>query len=104
MRRFLEPKWTEAAQFRPPASFQVVAEHGVAYLEMPGDVTWFDESGRHDEQHEMDRPLGQMLSDRFYRIVVHGLTASPGLGDAIWSREMVLAAKQHQAEGHKISL
>jgi predicted dehydrogenase len=93
VRRFLHPKWTEAAQFRPPPAFQVVAQRGMAYLDMPGDVTWFDESGRHDESLELERPLGEMLSDRFYRTVIHGLKASPGLRDAEIARQMVITAR-----------
>lgn len=98
VRRFMQPRWTEAADFRRPASFQVVAEHGMASLEMPGEITWFDESGRHDESLEMDRPLGEMLADRFYRIIVHGLNPSPGLADMEWARSMLLQARQAQAQ------
>jgi len=94
LRRFVQPKWTDAAGFRPPPSFQVIAEHGVAYLDMPGEVTWFDQSGQHDETHELDRPLGEMLADRFYRIVVHGLNPSPGLNDAAWARSMMMQGQR----------
>jgi predicted dehydrogenase len=100
VRRFLQPRWTEAAEFHRPASFQVVAEHGMASLEMPGEITWFDESGRHDESLEMDRPLGEMLADRFYRIIVHGLNPSPGLIDMEWARRMVLDARQPRGQEH----
>jgi hypothetical protein len=102
IRRYLQPKWTEAAQFRPAPSFHVVAEHGVAILEMPGEVTWFDESGRHDESLEMDRPLGELLSERFYRILVHGLNPSPGLSDARWARMLLREARRHRATGAKV--
>jgi hypothetical protein len=99
LRRFVQPQWTEAASCRRPPSFQVVAENGIALLEMPGEVTWFDQSGRHDESLEMDRPLGEMLADRFYRIVVHGLNPSPGLGDMEWARSMLRQARQGVGEG-----
>jgi predicted dehydrogenase len=91
--RFLQPQWTEAANFRRVSRFQVIAQHGVAFLEMPGEITWFDQSGRHDESFDMDRPLGEMLSDRFYRIVRHGLNPSPGLSDAVWARRMIIDAR-----------
>jgi predicted dehydrogenase len=100
--RYVQPVWTEAAKFRTGPSFHVVAERGMAFLEMPDQVTWFDASGRHDELLEMDRPLGEMLADRFYRIVVHGLNPSPGLSDAQWARRMVSEARRHQAEGRKV--
>jgi len=92
-RQFRKPQWTDAAKFRGSPSFQVVAEHGVAFVEMPGEVTWFDHAGRHDESLEMDRPLGEMLIDRFYRIVVHGLNPSPGLNDAARARAMLIEAR-----------
>jgi hypothetical protein len=101
VRRFLQPRWTEAAEFRRPPGFQVVAEHGMASLEMPGEITWFDESGRHDESLEMDRPLGELLADRFYRIIVHGLNPSPGLADMEWARRMVLDARQPRGQQHE---
>jgi hypothetical protein len=65
----------------------------MAFLENPGEITWFDQSGRHDESLEMDRPLGEMLADRFYRIIVHGLNPSPGLSDMQWARSMVVRAR-----------
>lgn len=99
LQRFAQPHWTEAANFHRPPSFQVVAEHGMAFLEMPGEVTWFDQSGRHDESLEMDRPLGEMLADRFYRIIVHGLNPSPGLSDMEWARSMLLQARQPHEPG-----
>ena len=76
---------------------------GKCYHELPAQVTWFDASGRHEESLEMDRPLGEMLADRFYRIVVHGLNPSPGLIDAQWARRMVSEARRHQAEGRKVT-
>lgn len=94
LRRFLSPRWSEAARFQRPPSFQVIAEFGVAYLELPGEVTWFDESGQHQESLESDRPLGELLSDRFYRTIVHGLNPSPGLADAISARRMVKLARE----------
>jgi predicted dehydrogenase len=101
IRRFAQPTWNEAAQFGRPPCFQVVAEHGVAFVQMPSDVTWFDRSGRHDETLEMERSLGEMLSDRFYRIVVHGLTPSPGLDDLDWARRIVAQARLARAQGHR---
>jgi predicted dehydrogenase len=96
--RYLQPQWTEAARFQRSACFQVVAEHGMAFLDMPGQITWFDQSGRHDESLDMDRPIGEMLNDRFYRIVRHGLNPSPGLDDAVWARRMILQARDSQVE------
>jgi predicted dehydrogenase len=98
VRRFQQPQWSEAAGFRRAPSFQVIAQHGMAYLEMPGEITWFDQSGCHEESHDIDRPLGEVLSDRFYRIVRHGLTPSPGLIDAVWARRMVLEARHSHTE------
>jgi predicted dehydrogenase len=97
--RFLQPQWTDAARFRRSASFQVVAEHGMAFLDMPGQITWFDQSGRHEESLDMDRPIGELLNDRFYRIFRHGLSPSPGLSDAVWARRMILEARDTHTEG-----
>jgi predicted dehydrogenase len=101
IRRYPQPTWSEAGQFGRPPSFHVVAEHGMAFVQMPSDVTWFDKSGRHDETLEMERSLGEMLSDRFYRIVVHGLTPSPGLDDLDWARRIVTHARAASAAGRR---
>ena len=90
---FADSHWVEATRHAQARCFQVVAEHGVAYVEMPGQITWFDSSGRHEESLEMERSLGEMLSDRFYRIVVHGLNPSPSLADAAAARAIVLEAR-----------
>lgn len=98
VRRLAHSQWSEAAAYRRPCSFQVVAQFGMAFLEMPGEITWFDQSGRHDETHDIDRPLGEIMSDRFYRIVRHGLNPSPGLADAMAARQMVLDARQAETD------
>jgi predicted dehydrogenase len=97
VRRFLQPQWTEAAAYRRAPAFQVVAQHGMAFLEMPGQITWFDQSGCHEEHHEPDRPVAEMLSDRFYQIIRHGLTPAPGLSDAMWARKMVFESRYDRA-------
>jgi predicted dehydrogenase len=94
--RFHQSQWTEAAKAGRNASFRVIAERGMAFLNMPGEITWFDQSGRHEESLDMDRPLGELLNERFYRIVQHGLTPSPGLDDALWARRIVREAREAQ--------
>ena len=37
----------EAISFRPPAELQVVCERGVAFLDLPSTLIWFDCAGRH---------------------------------------------------------
>ena len=41
--------WTEAITFRPPAALQVYCEHGVAFVDLPATLIWFDQAGRHME-------------------------------------------------------
>ncbi len=47
--RYLRSNWPEAISFRPPAELQVCCERGVAFVDLPSTLVWFDEAGRHQE-------------------------------------------------------
>ena len=47
--RYLRSSWPEAISFRPPAELQVCCERGVAFVDLPSTLVWFDEAGRHQE-------------------------------------------------------
>lgn len=101
---YLPPTWSEAASFRPPSDLQVVCERGVAFVDLPANVTWFDEAGRHHESLEHDRPVGEQLLKLFHRSVTSLVRRTSGLNDACQALRMVEAAEQSVLERRRIAL
>ncbi|MCA9179441.1 MAG: Gfo/Idh/MocA family oxidoreductase [Planctomycetales bacterium] len=90
----VRPEWPEAASFRPPADLQVCCEHGVAFVDLPATVTWFDAAGRHLESLEHDRPVGEQLLNLFHRSVTSLVRRTSGLADACLALRIVAAARE----------
>ncbi len=61
--------WHEAVNFRPPAAMQVFCENGLAFLDLPNSLIWFDDAGRHQESLESELAVGQQLLTQFHRAV-----------------------------------
>ena len=38
--------------FRPPADLQIACEHGIAVVDLPSTLIWFETAGRHMESLE----------------------------------------------------
>lgn len=101
---YIAPHWPEAVSFRRPADLQVLCERGVAFVDLPANLTWFDEAGRHHESLEHDRPVGEQLLNLFHRSVTSLIRRTSGLDDACLTLRMVEAAEQSVAEGRRIPL
>jgi hypothetical protein len=54
--RYVPAKWAEAVAFRPPAALQVACEHGIAFIDLPTSLIWFDTAGRHQESLDSGAP------------------------------------------------
>jgi hypothetical protein len=61
--------WAEAIAFRPPAAVQVCCEKGLAFLDLPSTLVWFDDAGRHQETLDTELPIGQQMLIQFHRAV-----------------------------------
>lgn len=96
--------WSEAAAFRRPADLQVVCERGIAFVDLPGTVTWFDEAGQHTERLADERPLGERLLMQFHRSVSSLVLRSSGLDDAFTALHVVLAARRSSETGQRVTL
>ncbi|QDT69113.1 Inositol 2-dehydrogenase/D-chiro-inositol 3-dehydrogenase [Planctomycetes bacterium MalM25] len=96
--------WTEAAAFRRPADLQVVCERGIAFIDLPGTVTWFDEAGQHTERLQDERPLGERLLMQFHRSVSSLVLRSTSLEDAFRAQQIVLAARRSASSGLRVEL
>ncbi|MEO1498304.1 MAG: Gfo/Idh/MocA family oxidoreductase [Planctomycetota bacterium] len=96
--------WTEAAGFRRPADLQVVCERGIAFLDLPGSLVWFDDAGQHTESLQDERPVGEQLLMQFHRSVSSLVLKSSSLEDTFRALQIVLKASQSAVDGQRLAL
>ena len=101
--RYLPSAWPEAAGFRPPAALQVCCENGVAFVDLPSSLTWFDAAGRHMESLDSERPVGEGLLMQFYRAVTSLVLKTNDLEDAYRALSIVLASNESFTAGKRIA-
>jgi predicted dehydrogenase len=96
--RYMPSTWQEAVAFRPPAALQVACEHGIAFIDLPSTLVWFDRAGRHQESLDSERPVGEQLLSQFYRSVTSLVHNSAGLDDSYRALTVVLQARASHAQ------
>ncbi|MCM2372987.1 Gfo/Idh/MocA family protein [Aporhodopirellula aestuarii] len=101
---YIPAKWQEAIGFRPPAGMQVCCEHGVAFIDLPGTLVWFDDAGRHQESLESESPVGEKILGQFHRAVTSLVRNLSGLEDAFRAATILKAAELSSESGHRIEL
>ena len=101
---YMPREWEEAVGFRPPPALQVVCERGIAFIDLPASLVWFDGAGRHQESLESDRPVGECMLLQFHRNVTSLVRAMSGLDDALKAMQIVQASATSQSEGRRVSL
>jgi predicted dehydrogenase len=101
---YMPRQWEEAVGFRPPPALQVVCDKGIAFIDLPSSLVWFDDAGRHQESLESERPVGECMLLQFHRKVTSLVRAMSGLDDALKAMQIVQAAASSQAEGRRVSV
>jgi len=101
---YMPAAWEEAVTFRPPPGLQVVCERGIAFVELPHTLVWFDTAGRHQEALESERPVGELMLAQFHRMVTSLVRHLSGLDDTLRAMQVVQAAERSQAEGLRVRL
>ena len=101
---YVPQSWPEAISFRPPAQLQVCCEHGIAFVDLPTTLIWFDQAGRHLESLDQDRPVGEQLLTQFHRSVTSLVRNSEDLNDAFRALQIVTVAEQSAKDGTRIML
>ena len=81
--RYHRAIWGEASRFLPQPGFQVYAENGAAWLEMPDRICWSDVNGTHEERLPMEPTVGEILSHHFSRLVRGQPSLAPTLDDSL---------------------
>jgi len=102
--RYITATWREAITFRPPAALQVACANGIAFVDLPSTLTWFDEAGRHMESLDNERPVGEQLLTQFYRAVTSLVRKASGLEDAYRALQVMSASQRSWEEGRRIEL
>jgi predicted dehydrogenase len=101
---YVAPQWHEAASFRRPADLQVVCQRGIAFLDLPHTLVWFDEAGQHSELLDHDRPVGEQLFLHFHRQVNSLVLKTSSLEDAYRALAIVNKAQESYAKGCRLEL
>jgi predicted dehydrogenase len=101
---YMPRAWEEAVGFRPPPGLQVVCERGIAFVDLPQTLVWFDNAGRHQESLESERPVGELMLGQFHRMVTSLVRQTSGLDDTLRAMRIVEAADRSVAEGIRVAL
>lgn len=101
---YMPRSWAEAISFRPPSALQVSCERGIAFVDLPAGLVWFDEAGRHMESLESERPVGEQLLTQFYRAVTSLVRKTSDLEDSYRALCVVLGAQRSYDAGHRVTL
>lgn len=101
---YIPAKWEEAIGFRPPAGMQVCCQHGVAFIDLPGTLVWFDDAGRHQESLESESPVGEKMLGQFHRAVTSLVRNLSGLEDAFRAASILKAAETSSESGSRMMI
>jgi predicted dehydrogenase len=100
----LPSRWKEAASFRSPATMKIQCENGVAFVDLPSSLVWFDDAGRHVESLETESPVGERMLRQFHRSVTSLVRDLGGLVDAYAAASVVQAARESHETGRRVTL
>jgi predicted dehydrogenase len=102
--QYIPAAWHEAISFRPPSAMQICCEHGVAFIDLPSTLVWFDEAGRHLESLETEMSVGEQMLTQFHRTVTSLVRRRNDLDDAFRAASVLCAADVSSVEGRQIDL
>ncbi len=102
--RYFPARWREAITYRPLPALQVACQRGIAFVDYPSTLVWFDEAGRQQESLDSERPVGELLLTHFYRAVTSLVRKTSDLEDACRAVFIVEQAQRSNREGRRMSL
>lgn len=101
---YIRSSWHEAVSFRPPSAMQICCERGVAFIDLPSNLVWFDEAGRHMESLETELPVGEQLLTQFHRCVTSLLRNMSDLNDAYRAATILAACRESEERGCRVEV
>ena len=92
----------ESISYRRPADLKVVCDKGLAFVDLPNTVAWFDNAGQHLETLDHERPVGEQLLLYFHRAVESLVLKTASLEDAHRALAIASKARQSCATGQRV--
>ena len=90
--------WGDASRFLPAPGFQVFAERGAAWLEMPEKIQWSNSAGTKEERLALEPTVGDVLNDQFHRLVRGDHSLAPTIREALEIARLVSELRRCQPE------
>lgn len=101
---YIPERWSDALSFKRPASVQICCEHGMAFIDLPSNLIWFDDAGQHTESLEAERAVGEQMLDRFYRAVTSLIRKTTDPQDAYRAMKIVMKAHESAKSGDRVTI
>jgi predicted dehydrogenase len=101
---YMPSGWQEAVAFRPPAAVQVCCEKGIAFVDLPSTLIWFDDAGRHQEVLDTELSVGHQLLTQFHRAVTSLVRKTSDLDDTYRALRILRSAEQSMITAHRQKL
>ena len=101
---YIPERWPDALSFKRPASVQVCCENGMAFIDLPSNLVWFDDAGQHTESLESERSVGEQMLDRFHRAVTSLIRKTTDPEDAYRAMKIVVSANQSSKTGVRVNI
>ena len=101
---YIPEVWHEAIAFRPPAAIQVCCEKGVAFIDLPSTLVWFDDAGRHQESLDTEMSVGQQMFGQFHRSITSLLRKTNDLEETCRALHILEMAKKSTEIGARVAI
>ena len=79
-------------------------QNGIAFIDLPSNLVWFDDAGRHLESLETEVPVGEQLLRQFHRTVTSLVRNMSDLNDVYRAAEIYTAAIESEQKGQKVTV
>jgi predicted dehydrogenase len=102
--QYVPQSCAESLAYRRPADLKVVCDKGLAFVDLPYTVAWFDSAGQHLESLDQERPVGEQLLLHFHRAVESLVLKSASLEDAHRALSIAEKARLSCVSGQRVHL
>ncbi len=101
---YIPQRWPDALSFRRPPSVQIRCEKGMAFIDLPSNLIWFDDAGQHHESLEAERAPGEQMLNQFYRSVTSLVRHNQDPENAWRAMKIVVDAHRSASTNQRIEI